>query len=82
MNKIHEAGSYLRKAGDSADAKYLRAVQMLALGNTEAALSILKTLPENRDEFDQVRSILTELDSWEKSSQPWDIQLYRFGQRW
>lgn len=82
MNKIHEAGSYLRKAGDSADAKYLRAVQMLTLGNTEAALSILKTLPENREEFDQVRNILTELDEWEKSSQPWDIQVYRFGQRW
>lgn len=82
LNRIHEAGSYLRKAGDSDDAKYLRAVQMLALGNAEAALTILKTLPEGREEFAQVRNILTDLDAWEKSTQPWDIQIYRFGQRW
>jgi hypothetical protein len=82
MNKIHEAGTYLRKAGDSADARYLRAVQMLALGNTEGAMQNLKDLPDSREEFRHVKNKLAEIEEWEKSSQPWDIQIYRFGKRW
>ena len=82
MNKIHEAGTYLRKAGDSADARYLRAVQMLALGNTEGAMQNLKDLPDSRDEFRHVKNKLADIEEWEKSSQPWDIQIYRFGKRW
>lgn len=82
MGKVHEAGAYLRKCHDSHDARYMRAAQMLALGNTEAAEALLKDLPHTRDEFRQALSIIENRKEWENSDTPWDIQLYRMGQTW
>lgn len=80
MGRIHEAGIYLRRCGDTDDARYLRAVQMAELGNVAAAQEMVKNLPDSRQEFRTARQSVEERFRWDESPVPWDVQVYRMGQ--
>lgn len=82
LGKVHEAGTYLRRCGDSGDARYMRAVQMYALGNISAAEELLRDLPDSNEVFFQAKKVFEERRRWEESEAPWSVQIYGFGKNW